>query len=77
MEQRLRSLQSDFLALQQSYDTLQHEKQQWVKERNEHINLLATRDERIVTLEQQLNKQHTSPPHDDDNTCQCIEVFLN
>ena len=75
MEQRLRSLQGDFLALQQSYDTLQSEKQQWTKERDEHISLLTTKEERVVTLERQLNEQLTSSPHDDN--CRSIKVYMN
>jgi len=72
MEQRLRSLQGDFLAIQQSYDTLQSEKQQWIKERDEHISLLANKEEKIIRLEQQLNKQLTSLSHDDNS--QSIKV---
>ena len=74
MEQRLKSLQGDFLALQQSYDTLQSEKQQSIKERDDHINLLAKKEDRIVTLEQQLNKQPKSSSHNDNS--QRIKVSI-
>lgn len=76
MEQRLKSLQDDFLALQQSYDTLQSEKQQWIKERDNHISLLAKKEDRIVTLEQQLNKQPKSSPHNDNSRSMKVSVNL-
>lgn len=57
MEQRLRALQSDFMALQQSYESLQCEKHQWLKEKAEHASTVADQTEKIALLEEQLNKQ--------------------
>ena len=57
MEQRLRALQSDFMALQQSYESLQCEKHQWLKEKAEHASTVADQTEKIALLEQQLNEQ--------------------
>lgn len=57
MEQRLRALQSDFVALQQSYESLQCEKQQWLKEKDDYTTTVADKTEKIALLEEQLNKQ--------------------
>lgn len=57
MEQRLRALQSDFMALQQSYESLQCEKQQWLKEKAEHTTAMADKTAKIALLEEKLNKQ--------------------
>lgn len=57
MEQRLRALQSDFMALQQSYESLQCEKQQWLKEKAEHTTVMADKTAKIALLEEKLNKQ--------------------
>ena len=57
MEQRLRALQSDFMALQQSYESLQCEKQQWLKEKAEHTTAMADKAAKITLLEEKLNKQ--------------------
>ena len=60
MEQRLRALQSDFMALQQSYESLQCEKHQWLKEKAEHVNTMTNQTEKIALLEEQLNKLHNN-----------------
>ena len=57
MEQRLRALQSDFMALQQSSELLQCEKQQWLKEKAEHTTAMADRTTKIALLEEKLNRQ--------------------
>lgn len=57
MEQRLRALQSDFMALQQSYESLQYDKQQWLKEKAEYTTTVGDKTEKITLLEGQLKKQ--------------------
>lgn len=57
MEQRLRALQDDFVALQKSCELLQHDKHQWLKEKAEYITIVADKTEKIISLEEQLNKQ--------------------
>ena len=57
MEQRLRALQSDFMALQQSYESLQCEKQQWLKDKAEYTAAVAEKTAKITLLEEQLNIQ--------------------
>ena len=56
MEQRLRALQSDFVVLQQSCESLQCEKQQWLKEKAEHTTAEADKTAKIALLEEQLNQ---------------------
>ena len=62
MEQRLRALQDDFVVLQQSYESLQCDKHQWVKEKAELVTALAGKTENITLLEEQLNKQLNDKP---------------
>ena len=56
MEQRLRALQSDFVALQQSCESLQCEKQEWLKEKAEHTTAVADKTAKITLLEEQLKQ---------------------
>lgn len=51
----MRGLQGDFMALQQSYESLQCEKHQWLKEKTEYTATVADKVEKITLLEQQLN----------------------
>jgi len=57
MEQRLRALQDDFVALQQSCESLQCDKHQWLKEKAEYTTIVADKTERIALLEEKLKKQ--------------------
>ena len=57
MEQRLRALQDDFIALQQSSESLQCEKQQWLIEKTDYTTAIADMTEKVTLLEGQLNRQ--------------------
>lgn len=55
MEQRLRALQDDFMALQQSHESLQCDKHQWLKEKADYTTTISDMTEKITLLEGQLN----------------------